>query len=136
VANPAEFLDLFGPMIEKLKDRVPLHAVILFGSRARGDAHKYSDYDLLIIGDFKESFRKRWDWVIRLTPDVSTDLFCLTPREFSDLFDDFNITAIDATGEGIVLVGGDFITPFRKRYDERVRKGMKKTSCLLVHPNP
>ena len=134
MASPVAFHDMFGPMIEKLKARIGLHAVILFGSRARGDAHKFSDYDLLIIGDFKESFRKRWDWVIRLTPDVSTDLFCLTPREFSDLFDDFNITAIDATGEGIVLYGADFIDPFKKRYEERVRKGMKKTSCMLVHP--
>lgn len=134
MANQVELLELFGSMIDRIRDRIPLHAVVVFGSRARGDANKYSDYDLLIIGNFKESFRKRWNWVIQLTPDVSTDLFCLTAEEFAALFDDFNITAIDAIGEGIVLFGEDFIAPFKARYEEYVRKGMKKTSCLLVHP--
>ncbi|HME55529.1 MAG TPA: nucleotidyltransferase domain-containing protein [Candidatus Lokiarchaeia archaeon] len=134
MANQAEFLELFGHMIDSIKERIPLHAFIVFGSRARGDANKYSDYDLLIIGNFKESFRKRWDWVMHITPDVSIDLFCLTPEEFANLFDEFNLTAIDAIGEGIVLFGEDFIAPFKARYDEYVRKGMKKTSCLLIHP--
>jgi uncharacterized protein len=134
MVTQSELLELFNPMIDGIKERITLHAVVVFGSRARGDANTYSDYDVLIIGNFKESFRKRGDWVMRMTPDVSTDLFCLTHEEFATLFDDFNLTAIDAIGEGIVLVGEDFIAPFKARHEDHARKGMKKTSCLLIHP--
>jgi uncharacterized protein len=34
-----------------LKARVPVHRLILFGSRARGDAELFSDIDVLVIVD-------------------------------------------------------------------------------------
>jgi DNA polymerase sigma len=34
-----------------LKGRLPQHQIILFGSRARGDAEPYSDLDVLVIID-------------------------------------------------------------------------------------
>lgn len=37
---------------ETLQDK--LIRVVLFGSRARGDAHKDSDFDFLVIGEFTE----------------------------------------------------------------------------------
>ena len=45
--------------VERVKDRVRLHAAILFGSRARGDHGPWSDYDLLLIGDFREPYLER-----------------------------------------------------------------------------
>nr|MDO8118954.1 nucleotidyltransferase domain-containing protein [Candidatus Sigynarchaeota archaeon] len=134
MVEPVDPFVLFRSMIEGISKRITLHAVVLFGSRAKGKAHKYSDYDLLVIGEFKESLRNRWDWVVQLTPDVSTDIFCLTPAEFAALFDDFNITAIDAIGDGIILHGTGFIAPYKERYNELVHKGMRKTSCMLVRP--
>lgn len=41
-------------IVELLKKKYNLVAVILFGSRARGDFKPWSDYDLLIIADFTE----------------------------------------------------------------------------------
>lgn len=34
-----------------IKQAVPDADVILYGSRARGDAHQYSDYDILVLVD-------------------------------------------------------------------------------------
>ena len=134
MANTDGYLELFGSMIENIKTRVTLNAVVLFGSRARGDAHEYSDYDILVIGSFTESIRKRRDWILNLAPFVSIDLFCFTPAEFTALFNDFNLTAIDAIGDGIVLFGEEFVVPFKIMHQDFVERGMKKTSCLLVHP--
>jgi DNA polymerase sigma len=34
-----------------LRERLPRHQIIMFGSRARGDAEPYSDLDLMVIVD-------------------------------------------------------------------------------------
>jgi predicted nucleotidyltransferase len=121
-------------MINSIGERIRLHAVVLFGSRARGDAHEMSDYDLVIIADFKEPYNHRRDWVVRLAPMISVDLFCFTPVEFRKLFDDLNLTAIDAIGEGIVLAGEDFIRPYKEQYEDMTARGMRKTDCLIIPP--
>ncbi len=40
---------ILGRFKKKLAARLRLHAVILFGSRARGDADEYSDMDVLVV---------------------------------------------------------------------------------------
>jgi len=37
---------------KKLVDKFRLYGIVLLGSRARGDYKPWSDYDLLIVGDF------------------------------------------------------------------------------------
>jgi len=122
-------------MINEIKKRVPLKSVILFGSHARGTAHKFSDYDLVIIADFQEEYFDRSAWISEITPYVSIDLFCYTPEEFERLFISYNLTAIDAIGEGIVLFGEDYIAPFRVWYADYIRRGMRKTQCVLIPPS-
>jgi hypothetical protein len=46
--------------------------VVLFGSRARGDAHTDSDYDVAVL---LKNFHDRWAVVDRLIPIV-TDILC------------------------------------------------------------
>ncbi len=54
---------LYGDRIER---------VILFGSRARGDAHADSDYDVAV---FLRNFHDRWTEVDRLIPIVTDILY-------------------------------------------------------------
>ncbi|MHA1650656.1 MAG: nucleotidyltransferase domain-containing protein [Candidatus Helarchaeota archaeon] len=133
--NKTKFLDLFREMINKIRLHVPLKAVILFGSHVRGTAHKFSDYDLVIIADFQEEYFDRSAWISEFTPFISVDLFCYTPEEFEELFKSYNLTAIDAIGEGIVLFGDDYIAPYKKRYKDFIRRGMRKTKCVLIPPS-
>lgn len=132
--SKATFLTMFGEMIEDIKEHVPLKAVILFGSHARGTAHKYSDFDILIIADFQEDYFDRSVWISEYTPFVSIDLFCYTPEEFERLFSSFGLTAIDAIGEGIVLFGEDYVAPYKLRYTDLIHRGMRKTKCVLIPP--
>lgn len=55
---------------KRLAARYRLTAVILFGSRARGDWGPWSDYDLLIIGDFGKNYVNRIEDVLELLSDV------------------------------------------------------------------
>jgi len=59
--------------------------IILFGSRARGDALEESDFDLIVVSDsFKGiNFRERiskayWLW----DKKQNLDIICYTPEEF------------------------------------------------------
>ncbi len=61
--------------------------MILFGSRARGEALKSSDYDLLIVSPtfFKYDFHQRMVEVYHLQKvPVAIEVICLTPEEFKE----------------------------------------------------
>jgi predicted nucleotidyltransferase len=49
-----------------------IERVVLFGSRARGDAHIDSDYDIAV---FLEGFADRWQEVDRIVPPVTAILY-------------------------------------------------------------
>ena len=126
---------LFDDMIFHINKKIRVHAVILFGSRAKGSARKTSDYDIIIIGDFRKRFLDRGKWVSHLLPSLPIDVFCYTREEFENMFSSFHLTAIDGIGEGIVLFGQKFLKSYQERYDEFVQRGMKKYKCVLLPPN-
>jgi len=133
--SKAKFLKIFGRLIKDIQNRVPLKVVILFGSYARGTANRFSDYDLVIIADFQEEYFDRSAWISEIAPLISIDLFCYTPEEFEELFSSYNLTAIDAIGEGIILFGENYIAPYKVRYADYVHRGMRKTQCVLIPPS-
>lgn len=71
--------------IQKLKTKLSLTKVILFGSRVRKDYLKDSDYDFIIVSpDFKDiHFLKRISLVSAYWPsDLPLEALCYTPEEF------------------------------------------------------
>jgi len=63
--------------------------VILFGSRARGEALKESDYDLLVISEefegvpLRERLQGLYGMMIRAP--FNADILAVTPREYEEL---------------------------------------------------
>ena len=67
---------------------ISIKKMYLFGSRAKGNAKRWSDFDLLIVSSMfwhKETyeralgFRKYWNF------DYPVDFLCYTPEEFNKL---------------------------------------------------
>ncbi len=95
---------------EKLKELLPRlyrlnpEKVILFGSFARGDVHKGSDLDLIIIKkEVPEKFLKRLDFAYEaLEPDFPLDLLVYTPEEIEKM-KEINPFIKKALKEGIIL---------------------------------
>ena len=56
--------------VKRVGKQVKLHAAILFGSRARGDHKPWSDYDILLIGEFKEPYLERLKILFDLTEGI------------------------------------------------------------------
>ncbi len=80
--------------------------VLVFGSRARGDALKDSDLDVLIVA---EAFRPiRWlDRAFRVHMDcdirLGVELLCYTPEEYARKREELGIVRT-ATAEGLDLL--------------------------------
>ncbi len=66
----------------------PVKQIILFGSRARGEADEYSDTDLIVIKDTEDSFVKRLGSLPTLP--IPADVFVYTPKEFEAMKEDEN----------------------------------------------
>ena len=56
--------------VERVSSKIKLYAAIQFGSRARGDYGPWSDYDLLLIGDFSEPYLERLKMLLELTEGI------------------------------------------------------------------
>ncbi|MFW9875425.1 MAG: nucleotidyltransferase domain-containing protein [Candidatus Thorarchaeota archaeon] len=127
--------NLFSNMIEKIEVQIQLVAFIIFGSRARGNALPSSDYDIVIIGDFEEKYLNRSKWIVHVAPEVPIDLFCYTPEEFETLFNQFNLTAIDAINDGIFLKGEAFLQKFIDKLKFFKKRGLRKEGHILIPPH-
>jgi predicted nucleotidyltransferase len=64
---------------------LPVRRILVFGSFARGDMHRYSDLDLLLIGDFDQPPRLRERAVRELAWELGVttplEVIACTPRE-------------------------------------------------------
>ena len=98
-------LDLLREFKEKLSKKMPVKKMILFGSRASGKPHRWSDFDLIIVSEkFKEEdtlrraigFYKYWNL------DYPVDFLCYTPEEFDKLKNQVTILR-EAVKTGVII---------------------------------
>ena len=84
---------------------VRIERAILFGSRARGDHFKDSDWDVILVSDDFEGvfFPKRISRLLLAISVSSVEMFCYTPDEFEKGRDGFGIIGV-AFREGINLI--------------------------------
>jgi predicted nucleotidyltransferase len=92
----------------ELKARFPVETVILFGSKARGDADEYSDIDLLVVTSRALDWREEKGVVDLLfdigmeTNAIFTPLFASTEEWTEGPFREFPIYR-EIVGEGAVV---------------------------------
>jgi predicted nucleotidyltransferase len=81
--------------------------IILFGSHARGDSKKDSDYDLCVLKRNVEHRRKLAQQIYVSLCDVSTpiDVIVQTPDKFDELKDDPYLVYKQIAKDGVVVYG-------------------------------
>ncbi|MGP3667582.1 MAG: nucleotidyltransferase domain-containing protein [Candidatus Bathyarchaeota archaeon] len=102
--------------------------VILFGSYAKGDFNKASDYDLVLISNkLKGNPLERTKQVYKLNEEfLPLDILAFTQEEFLKAMENLSPTALDAIEEGKVLHDNGFYDEARKRLLELKEKGLRK----------
>ncbi len=92
-------------LVKKIKKEFEPELVLLFGSRAREDHLKSSDYDIIVVSKkFRGvNFLKRLEMAYEIWDgDVMVDILCYTPEEFEKKRDQICIVK-KAVEEGIAL---------------------------------
>lgn len=96
---------LLQEMVRRLVEAIDPDRIILFGSRARGDARPDSDVDLLVIKDSDEPPHRRVIPAYRALGGLSVpkDIIWRTPDEVEEWSGARNYVATRALREGRVL---------------------------------
>ena len=84
---------------------MPIQKIILFGSRANGKTHQWSDFDIIIVSPkFRgvDSFRRGSIFYDYWNYDYPVDFICYTPEEFNRLKKKISIVR-EALSRGIVV---------------------------------
>ena len=121
--------------VERVSRRVRLHAAILFGSRARGDYGPWSDYDLLLIGDFKEPYLDRLKTLLDLTEGIRIPIepHPYTLEEALKMLERGNPSIVDAVEEGRPILVGEGWEKILERYRSMKRRGkLKRTRTSIT----
>ncbi|ADC65200.1 DNA polymerase beta domain protein region [Ferroglobus placidus DSM 10642] len=128
-------LDKLKVAVKKLREHYDVHAVILFGSRARGDYKPWSDYDLLIIADFTERYLDRIGRLLEILDlGINLEPHPYTLNEALEMLKKGSPTILDALSEGIILFESKKFEVVKKAYEELLKKGLKKSKVSYVLP--
>ncbi|MCD6457601.1 MAG: nucleotidyltransferase domain-containing protein [Thermoproteales archaeon] len=120
-------------VIKKLRNRFRVYAIILFGSRARGDWMPWSDYDLLIIADFELDYLDRIGEILEVLADVKLPIepHPYTLEEVIKMLNRANPLIIDALEEGKLLFSTKEFELVNDAYCKLKRKGISRTKTTI-----
>jgi uncharacterized protein len=96
------------PLLDRLEDQLHPTAIWLFGSRARGHASPWSDWDLFVIvpDDLDEQLLDpRTAWSLAREVGVRADVVLCLETDFRDARDTCNTLAYEVAHTGIPLHG-------------------------------
>ncbi|MEM1675800.1 MAG: nucleotidyltransferase domain-containing protein [Desulfurococcaceae archaeon] len=123
-------------IVEKILSSFKTYAVILFGSRARGDYKPWSDYDILIIADFRDKYLDRIGNILELIDNTNLTIepHPYTLKEAIEMLKKGNPIIVDAISGGIILYSREEFKELLKLYEELLRKGLKKSETSIIIP--
>ncbi len=123
-----ELPDYIREFIDSLSLKLDIKFVLLFGSQARGEPRKYSDYDLFLVAS--ELPYDYWERLALINKDkpVWVDIVAFTQGEVDSLL--YRGLILDALLDGILLWGDrELFTQFRKKAQRYIEeKNLLKTS--------
>jgi uncharacterized protein (UPF0332 family)/predicted nucleotidyltransferase len=141
-ANETAALQHYCDELQRAVSREHIKSVILYGSKARGDAHPYSDLDLLVILDPGDEAQRqaemRVDSAVACDYAVPLESFVLSAQEAAERQQLGLPLLHNVAHDGIVLLGEEFtVNPMdQKRYVQEymasAREQLRGAKVLLT----
>ena len=128
--------ELLKKVVKCLVRKLNVKAIILFGSRARGDWGPWSDYDLLIIADFREKYLDRIKTILDILSNIPLNVepHPYTLKEALEMLRRGNPLIVDALEEGKVLYRTSDLEKLVELYKELRRRGLSRTETSIILP--
>ena len=128
--------ELLKVVIRRLVNRFKVKAVVLFGSRARGDWGPWSDYDLLVIAEFISPYLERIKEVLDLLGDIPLNIepHPYTLEETIDMLKRGNPTIVNALEEGKILYKNKDFEKISEILKELKKKGLRRSKTSIILP--
>jgi len=102
-----KLIDIISGFYAELKQEIPIKALILFGSYARGNAKEYSDIDLAVISDWFEGKPKieSMQYLSKITATYNSLIEALpfTEEEYINLDNRSFLASIIKTGRKLTF---------------------------------
>ncbi len=120
-------------LVREVRRRYKVYAIILFGSRARGDWLPHSDYDILVVADFEGPLLDR---IYELSGFVKgpIEFHPYTLDEVKDLLKRGVPSIVDALEEGLVLYEDKKFEEVRELFKEMKEKGLRRSDVTIILP--
>ena len=121
--------------VDRVSRRIRLHAAVLFGSRARGDHGPWSDYDLLLIGDFDQPYLDRLKTLLDLTGGIRIPVepHPYTLEEALKMLERGSPTIVDAVEEGKPILTGEGWKKIIEKYQSMKKQGkLRRTRTSIT----
>lgn len=124
-------------MVDTLKSNLKVYAVVLVGSRARGDYKPWSDYDIVIIAEFKEKYLDRMKRILDLLGDIKLNIepHPYTLSEAFEMLKKCNPLIVEAVSEGVVLYRTKEFEELVEVYRRLVDRGLRRTNTSIIIPS-
>jgi len=122
--------------VEKLVEKMRIFAIILFGSRVRGDWGPWSDYDILVVGEFEEPYLERIGRILEILSEISLPIepHPYTLDEIKEMLLKGNPLVVDALEEGRPLYVTERFREVEELFWELKRKGLRRSSTSIILP--
>lgn len=123
--------------ISAVNRRYPLVFAVLFGSRARGEALKSSDYDVLLVSThFKEDVFKRISDVLELWKGKGAlEPICFTLSEFEDGMHNYNTIVWECLKDGKPLYGEKEFMKYKALFEKARKLGVVEVRGATIRFN-
>ncbi|MCS7138231.1 MAG: nucleotidyltransferase domain-containing protein [Candidatus Caldarchaeum sp.] len=128
-------IEVLRKYVGRVSENIKIHAALLFGSRARKEHGPWSDYDILLIGEFEEKYLERLSKALELAASFKLPIepHPYTLEEAVKMLERGNPTIVDSIEEGVVIYADEEFSKILQKYQEMKKAGkLQRTKTTIT----
>ena len=113
-----------------------VRSIVLFGSRAKNEHLKQSDWDIAVIADLKGNILENLKTLNRCVPSgFRAEVLGYSPESFNKLIDRYNVMALEILDAGVILFDDGYFQDMKKKLIILKKQGLERREFYWQHPS-